>query len=59
VDIAVFQVLRATEFQFPEEYKSLDIPLLRAFKQRMQERPRIRAFLESDRSLEFCGNSMM
>jgi len=59
VDIGVFQVLRATEFQFPEEYKSLDITLLRGFKQRMQERPRIKAFLESERSQQFCGNSMM
>lgn len=59
VDIGVFQVLRATEFQFPEEYKSLDVPLLRGFKQRMQERPRIKAFLESERSQQFCGNSMM
>jgi len=55
----MFQVLRATEFQFPEDYSSLPIDALRTFAVRMKERPRIKAFLESDRSIQFCGNSMM
>ena len=38
---------------------SLDIPLLHGFKQRMQQRPRIKTFLESECSQKFCGNSMM
>ncbi len=59
VDIAVFQALRGTEFQFPDRYAELPIPTLRAFKQRIQERPNIKAFLESDRSMPFCGDSML
>ena len=59
VDIAVFQALRATESQFPDDYRDLSIPGLRAFKQRIQERPNVKAFLQSDRSLPFTGNSMM
>ena len=59
VDIAVFHVLRTVESQFPEDYKTLPIPTLRAFKDKMASRPRIDAFLKSPRSLPFCGNSMM
>ena len=59
VDIAVFHALRAVESQFPEDYKILPIPSLRAFKDRMASRPRIDAFLKSSRAILFCGNSMM
>ena len=59
VDLAVFHALRAVESQFPEDYKTLPIPLLRAFKDRMASRPCIDAFLKSPRSIPFCGNSMM
>ncbi len=38
---------------------SLPIPILTAFKQRIQERPNIKAFLESDRSMPFYGDSML
>ena len=55
----MFHAMRAVESQFPNEYKSLEIPLLHAFKERMAVRPRIAAFLSSPRSLPFCGNSMM
>lgn len=59
VDIIVFHVMRATEFQFPDSYKSVDIPKLRAFKDRMATRPNIAAFLSSPRSVGFSGSSMM
>lgn len=59
VDIAVYQVLRATEAQFPSVYASLPFAKLLAFKSRMDARPRIKAYLESSRCLHFCGNSMM
>ena len=59
VDIAVFQALRAVEFQFPEEYDKLCTDDLKAFKERMACRPNIAAFLKSPRSIPFCGNSMM
>jgi len=55
----VYQALRATEFQFPERYSELPIPKLREFKKRMDERPRIKAYLASPRCMPFCGNSMM
>ncbi len=59
VDIAVYQVLRATEAQFPGEYPNLPFPKLLGFKSRMEARPRIKAYLESSRCMPFTGNSMM
>ena len=59
VDIAVFHALHAVESQFPEDYKTLPIPTLREFKDRMASRPRIDAFLKSARAVPFCGNSMI
>ena len=53
VDFAVFHALHAVESQFPEDYKTLPIPLLRAFKDRMASRQRIDAFLKSPRSIPF------
>lgn len=58
--IAVFHALRATEFQFPEDYKKLCSNELKKFYDTMKMRPRIKAFLEDpEKSLPFCGNSMM
>ena len=56
----MYHALRATEAQFPSEYKDekLLIKKLRAFKDRMDGRERIKKFL-TDESLPFCGNSMM
>jgi hypothetical protein len=61
VDLAMFHVLRATEFQFPEAWKDIlpKIPLLKAFMERIRNRPNIQQYLESDRSQKFSGNSMM
>lgn len=62
VDIAVFHILRATEFQFKDAYNdtdALDIPCLRGFKERMEALPNIAQYLASDRCHKFCGNSMM
>ncbi|XP_076460332.1 glutathione S-transferase-like [Babylonia areolata] len=61
VDLAVLHVLRATQSQFPEawEAQKTSIPLLVAFKDRMSERPRLKAYFASSRCLPFSGNSMM
>ena len=59
-DLTLFHVLRATEAQFPEAWKAADyVPALKAYKDRISARPRITAFLRSERSLPFEGNSMM
>lgn len=62
VDLALLHVLRATESQFPEAWKSASqdyAKLLEAFKDRMSKRPRLAAYFASDRCLPFEGNSMM
>jgi len=59
VDISMLTVLRATEAQFPEAWAAQNVPLLKAFKKRMEERPRIAAYLASDRCIPFTGYSMM
>ena len=58
-DIAVFNVLRVSDSQFPAEYAAADIPLLKAFRERIASRPKIAEYLKSDRVKPFCGNSMM
>lgn len=55
-DIAVYNILRGAEFQFPDDYQSLPIPCLRAFKERVQERPNIAAYLKSDRCAPFSDS---
>ena len=59
VDISMLTVLRATEAQFPEAWAAQNVPLLKAFKKRMEERPHIAAYLASDRYIPFSGYSMM
>merc|ERR1712150_224617 len=61
VDLGLFHVLRATESQFPEAWQanSGSIPLLLGFKKRIEARPKIVAYLKSDRWRGFEGNSMM
>ena len=63
LDLGLFHVLRATESQFPEAWAEMkssnNYPLLLDLKTRVGGRPNIRAFLASDRSRSFEGNSMM
>lgn len=58
-DLQVFAVLRISESQFPEAYAALQIPLLRNFFHRIRARPRIAAYLSSDRCRPFVGASFM
>ncbi|KAJ8314316.1 hypothetical protein KUTeg_008877 [Tegillarca granosa] len=61
VDLGLFHILRTTEAQFPEAWKENagNIPLLIAFKKRIETRPKLVAYLKSDRWRGFEGNSMM
>lgn len=59
VDIAVFYALWATETQFPIEWGALDIPSLKAFKQRIASYRPIAAYLKSGRGRPFSGDSML
>ncbi|XP_064633372.1 glutathione S-transferase P 2-like [Lineus longissimus] len=60
VDLALLHVLRAAASQFPDEWAAIDtVPLLKAFKLRMEERPRLAAYFKSDRCRPFEGSSMM
>ncbi|XP_060572023.1 uncharacterized protein LOC132730183 [Ruditapes philippinarum] len=59
-DLSLFHILHATEFQFPDTYKAAEyMPLLKAFKERIASRPRLAAYLKSDRWRGFSGDSMM
>ena len=60
VDLGVLHVLRATASQFAEQWNALQtVPLLKAFKERMEARPNLAAYFKSDRCRPFEGNSMM
>ena len=59
VDIIILGVMRPIASLYPEEYKSLDIPLLRGFTERMESRPNIASYLKSPRSQPYSDNSLM
>ena len=60
VDLGLLHVLRATESQFTDSWKSFEnIPKLKAFKDRIAARPRLAEYFKSDRCKPFEGNSMM
>lgn len=59
-DYQMFHCLHAIEAQFPSWYESFEgMPTLKAFKERMQARPRIKAYLASDRRMPYAGDSCM
>nr|XP_039250378.1 glutathione S-transferase P-like [Styela clava] len=62
VDLALLHILRATEAQFPEQWKAAAADyakLLNGFKARISARPNLAAYLASERCAKFSGNSMM
>eukprot|EP00747_Dinoflagellata_sp_TGD_P103239 gnl/TRDRNA2_/TRDRNA2_168901_c0_seq2.p1 gnl/TRDRNA2_/TRDRNA2_168901_c0~~gnl/TRDRNA2_/TRDRNA2_168901_c0_seq2.p1 ORF type:complete len:350 (-),score=46.76 gnl/TRDRNA2_/TRDRNA2_168901_c0_seq2:34-1014(-) len=59
VDLQVFTALRVAESQFPGAYAALPISGLRAFSRRIASRPRVAAYLASDRCRPFAGDSFM
>ena len=58
-DFSLFHWLDAAEFQMPEAFAALDIPLLRAYKARIAARPRVAAYLASARRGRFEGQGFM
>ena len=62
VDLTLYHALRSTEVQWPDLWKNSfakDYPLLAAFKERIGQRPRIKAYVESDKPLPYQGDSLM
>lgn len=55
VDLSLFQLMAGLDYAFPRAMQRMarELPLLRALKQRVAERPRIAAYLESPRRLPF------
>ncbi|XP_052803818.1 glutathione S-transferase P 1-like [Mya arenaria] len=58
-DLGLLHVLRATEAQFPAAWEAEDVPALKAFKKRIEARPKLAAYLTSSRCQPFSGDSMM
>eukprot|EP01028_Stygiella_incarcerata_P003887 TRINITY_DN180_c0_g6_i1.p1 TRINITY_DN180_c0_g6~~TRINITY_DN180_c0_g6_i1.p1 ORF type:complete len:277 (-),score=69.35 TRINITY_DN180_c0_g6_i1:155-871(-) len=53
VDLVVYHMLCGNKAQLPELWESTEIPLLKAFLERISKRPNIKAFLESPRRTKF------
>lgn len=56
-DLGVFHILNALQAQFPEAFTGANIPLLKAFQQRIASFPPIDAYYKSDRVKPWEGNS--
>ena len=52
-DLAAFQVVEGLTYAFPHTMAKQEIPKLRALRDRIAQRPRITAYLTSDRRLTF------
>lgn len=60
VDLTLFWVLKATEASYPDAWKKAEnVPLLKEFRDRIEKRPNISAYLNSDRFVPLENNSMM
>jgi len=53
VDLAAFQIVEGLTYAFPRAFKKQRVPKLRALHDRVVARPRIAAYLASDRRLPF------
>ena len=53
VDLAAFQIVEGLGYAFPRAFKKQRVPKLRALHDRVAARPRIAAYLASDRRLPF------
>lgn len=60
VDLSLFQLMSGLEYAFPRAMQRLGggLPLLRGLRQRVAERPRIAAYLDSSRRLPFNENGI-
>jgi glutathione S-transferase len=57
VDLSLFHVIEGLRFAFPRAMRRIekDVPRVIALHDRVAERPRLRAYLDSDRRLPFSG----
>lgn len=60
VDLSLFQLLAGLDYMFPQRMQALwpQLPLLQALKERVQARPRVAAYLASERRLAFNRNGI-
>lgn len=58
-DLAVYHYLAAAEQHFRQYYEAQEAPVAKAFKAGIQQRPRIAAYLASDRCQPWDSDSMM
>ncbi|CAD0313989.1 glutathione S-transferase [Xanthomonas hortorum] len=60
VDLSLFQLISGLEYMFPKRMATLstDLPGLKALQQRVAERPRIAAYLASERRVAFNTNGI-
>lgn len=60
VDLSLFQLLAGLDYMFPQRMQALSpqLPLLQALKERVRTRPRVAAYLASERRLAFNANGI-
>ena len=60
VDLSLFQLLSGLDDMFPQRMQALSrtLPMLRALQERVSKRPKIAAYLASERRLAFNTNGI-
>jgi glutathione S-transferase len=58
VDLSLFQLMAGLQYAFPEAVQKQKLPLLRDLARRVADRPRIAAYLASERRLPFNTNGI-
>jgi glutathione S-transferase len=53
VDLSLFQIMAGLEYAFPKAMAKQNVPLLRDLKKRVENRPRLTAYLASERRIPF------
>ena len=53
VDLSLFQIMAGLEYAFPRAMAKQKVPLLRDLKKRVEDRPRLAAYLASERRIPF------
>jgi glutathione S-transferase len=53
VDLSLFQIMAGLEYAFPKAMAKQKVPLLRDLKKRVEDRPKVAAYLASDRRIPF------
>jgi len=53
VDLSLFQIMAGLEYAFPKAMAKQKVPLLRDLKKRVEDRPKVAAYLASERRIPF------